>query len=82
MRVEKKKKKEFMKFTEKERDELKYNPQHAAVIRDILENGESFTREKWDSIYKSKQTFVSKLYHIFIYFAIAFLIFSQKFKNY
>lgn len=56
MRVVENAKKEFMKFTEKERDELKYNPQHAAVIRDILENGESFTREKWDSIYKSKQT--------------------------
>ena len=56
MRVVENAKKEFMKFTEKEREELKYNQQNAAVIRDILENGETFTKEKWESIYKSKET--------------------------
>lgn len=56
MRVIENAKKEFMKHTEDARKETKYNPMHAEVIKNIIENGESFTREKWDSIYKSKET--------------------------
>ena len=56
MRVVENAKKEFMKHTEEARKETKYNQKHAEVIRDIIENGASFTREKWDSIYKSKET--------------------------
>ena len=45
---------EFLKVTQEARENMKYNPASAKLMIDIIENGETFSREKWLSIYKNK----------------------------
>lgn len=46
--------KDYMIWTEKARNNLKYTPALAQLVKDIIENGHTFSREKWESIYKNK----------------------------
>jgi hypothetical protein len=47
--------KEYMLLTEDSRKKLKYSPALARVIQDIIENGSTFTYEKWKNIYNNKE---------------------------
>lgn len=46
---------DYMSWTEEARTKTKYSLAEAQLIKDIIDNGETFSREKWESIYKNKE---------------------------